>query len=162
MKKSRIDPELEALVPYLRSGNSLGNLVLNRMATASESLHQIRVLLRQAVHAQAAAIAAEMVLAERKRDGREKAVKVESCLPPRPALPGDVGLLDPFFRSRGESNAIRREQRVSHRARWALYYDQFGCLVCGTKSVPHSSNGMCAKCHTRTTTRLTKIDRLVS
>jgi hypothetical protein len=59
----------------------------------------------------------------------------------------DVTALDPFFRPRQESNAIRRQQTVTQRNLWALYYERYGCLRCGGKDKPYESNGLCVDCH---------------
>jgi hypothetical protein len=59
----------------------------------------------------------------------------------------DVTALDPFFRPRQESNAIRRQQTVTQRNLWALYYERYGCLRCGGKDKPYESNGLCVGCH---------------
>lgn len=75
---------------------------------------------------------------------------------PRPQrnAPRDVTALDPFFRSREESNAIRRQQTPSQRSRWVGYVARYGCLICGTKDDAYASDGMCTACHARTVVRL--------
>lgn len=67
--------------------------------------------------------------------------------------PRDVTVLDPFFRPRQESNAIRCQQTVTERNLWALYYARYGCLRCDGKDEPHESNGLCANCHRTIVTR---------
>jgi hypothetical protein len=158
-KNFRVDPELEVLLPYLANYNSLDNLILSRLASASEGLHQIGALFRQAVNAQAVAIATEMVRAQRKRERQEKAAETKVSLRADPPLPNDVTPLDPFFRSRAESKAIRRAQTPSQRVRMAVYYERYGCLICERRNAPHASNGMCDVCHTRTVRRLREIER---
>ena len=59
----------------------------------------------------------------------------------------DVTALDPFFRPRQESNAIRRQQTVTQRNIWVLYYARYGCLRCGGKDKPYESNGLRVDCH---------------
>jgi hypothetical protein len=59
----------------------------------------------------------------------------------------DVTALDPFFRPRQESNAIRRQQTVTQRNLWALYYERYGCLRCQGKDKAYESNGLCVDCH---------------
>jgi hypothetical protein len=66
---------------------------------------------------------------------------------PQGNLPRDVTLLDPFFRPREESNAIRGEQTVSQRNVGAAYYARYGCVRCDRKDEPHESNGFCHNCH---------------
>jgi hypothetical protein len=74
--------------------------------------------------------------------------------PPTGNAPCDVTALDPFLRSRQESNAIRRQQTVTERKKWALYYARYGCHRCDGKDKPHESNGLCANCHRIIVTRL--------
>jgi hypothetical protein len=62
--------------------------------------------------------------------------------------PLDMTPLDPFFRPRQESNAIRRQQTVTQRNIWALYYARYGCLRCSGKAKPYESNGLCPDCYT--------------
>jgi hypothetical protein len=73
--------------------------------------------------------------------------KGRRLLPAHGKGPSDMTALDPFFRGRQESNAIRRQQTVTERNMGALYYERYGCVVCKGRNKPHESNGFCTDCH---------------
>lgn len=62
--------------------------------------------------------------------------------------------LQPWFASNDVASAIRRivPEHVFHKMRY--YFEDWGCLVCGTKNRAYESNGMCTKCAKRTWKRL--------
>jgi hypothetical protein len=62
--------------------------------------------------------------------------------------------LQPWFASNEIASAIRRivPKHVFHRMRY--YFEDWGCLVCGTKNRSYESNGMCGKCAQRTWKRV--------
>jgi hypothetical protein len=56
-------------------------------------------------------------------------------------------ILEPWFQtSRALAAAIRRHESIFHKRKFALYFDRWGCLACGTKERPHHSNAMCHVC----------------
>jgi hypothetical protein len=71
--------------------------------------------------------------------------------------PANVTALDPFFRPRAESNAIRRAQNESDRNQWIVYYARWGCVVCNRKDAAYSANGMCGGCFNRILMRLRRL-----
>lgn len=67
--------------------------------------------------------------------------------------------LEPWFRSKKVAHEIRRRQRVIEQRKWTYFFEDWGCLVCGTRDKPHVSNGMCSSCLNRTVSRLKSIIR---
>jgi len=74
------------------------------------------------------------------------------------AQPQD-GIFQPFFQPREIANRIRDKQTVTEQNKWAYYFAEWGCLVCGTKEAIHNSVGMCEPCNNRTKMRLRAIIR---
>lgn len=54
--------------------------------------------------------------------------------------------LEPFFRTKEVSNAMRRNQSVTQQNGWHWYYEDHGCLHCHKADTPHYALGMCGKC----------------
>ena len=65
--------------------------------------------------------------------------------------------MEPWFRTRQEADAIRRQQRVPERKKWSAYYERWGCIVCETTKKPHAANGFCHSCRTKVYQRLQKV-----
>lgn len=63
-------------------------------------------------------------------------------------------LLQPWFRSREESHAIKRAQTVPEQQKWSNYFADWGCIICGTTVRAHDSCGMCGSCRGRTVARI--------
>jgi len=70
------------------------------------------------------------------------------------AMGGDSSILQPFMQTRAVSNAIRKIQNVVENNKFALYFADWGCLVCGDKNSAHASLAMCPRCHGRTLNRM--------
>jgi hypothetical protein len=66
------------------------------------------------------------------------------------------GILQPFMQTRAVSNAIRKVQNVIENNKFALYFADWGCLVCGDKNAAHDGLAMCPRCHGRTFNRMQK------
>ena len=66
-------------------------------------------------------------------------------------------LLQPFFSSKKVADELRRHQSVPETRKWALYFDKWGCLICGETKTTHAGNAMCNACKCRTRQRLTAI-----
>src|ERR1700680_2314822 len=62
------------------------------------------------------------------------------------------------FQPRDVSIEIRRRQSVFERRKWGLYFEKWGCRMCGRKrNVNHGSGGVCATCEVRVAGRLRQI-----
>jgi hypothetical protein len=48
---------------------------------------------------------------------------------------------------------------VFHIRKFALYFEKWGCLVCGTKEQAHDTHAMCHNCSLRFTHRLQQIEK---
>lgn len=68
-------------------------------------------------------------------------------------------VFEPFFQPQDISAAFRKQQTVPQQTKWTYYFEEWGCLVCGTKERSHASAGMCRTCHRRVAARLHAIIR---
>ena len=68
-------------------------------------------------------------------------------------------ILEPWFQSNTLAAEIRRHQSVFHKRKFTLYFEKWGCLVCGTKEQAHDSHGMCGKCMRKFVERLKQLER---
>jgi hypothetical protein len=68
-------------------------------------------------------------------------------------------ILEPWFQSQAVGAEIRRHQSIFHKRKFALYFEKWGCLVCGTKKKDHVSHGMCHTCHLRFFYRLQALEK---
>jgi hypothetical protein len=66
-------------------------------------------------------------------------------------------VFQPFFQQQKVAHEIRRIQSVPEQRKWSLYFEEFGCLICGTRKEGHGSCGMCKSCKCRTFERLQTI-----
>lgn len=76
-----------------------------------------------------------------------------------PALPdgdssAEAAELEPFFRPRDLSQAIRARQTVAENHKWSWYFSDHGCLICQRTDTSHHALGMCQACFGRTNLRL--------
>jgi len=53
----------------------------------------------------------------------------------------------PFFQPRHIANEIKRRQTVQEQHKFSYAYNDWGCLVCGTKDRPYQSLWMCKGCY---------------
>ena len=58
----------------------------------------------------------------------------------------DDVFLQPRFLSRDLAFAIRRMLPPEHRHRMRFFFDDYGCMRCGTKDAPYGSNALCKLC----------------
>jgi site-specific recombinase XerD len=63
-------------------------------------------------------------------------------------------LLQPWFLDRKMASAIRRLVPPVQISKMRYYFDDYGCLRCGSKSRPYASNGLCNSCHVNTLRRI--------
>jgi hypothetical protein len=71
------------------------------------------------------------------------------------ALGGDSSILQPFMQTRAVRNQIRKNQNVIENKKFALYFADWGCLVCGDKNSAHCGLAMCPRCYRCATSRMT-------
>ena len=58
----------------------------------------------------------------------------------------DDVFLQPWFLPRDLAFAIRRMLPPEHRHRMRFFFDDYGCMRCGTKDAPYGSNALCKLC----------------
>lgn len=76
------------------------------------------------------------------------------------ALENQAAILEPWFgTSRALAAAIRRHQSIFHKRKFALYFEKWGCLACGTKERAHVTHAMCQKCLGRFVQRLRQLEK---
>src|SRR5205807_5726388 len=109
---------------------------------------------------------------------RSKKVKAEIIRVPRQAPVPDLATLDaliqkrvaeaqasqsailePWFQSYAVAQELRRHQSMFHKRKFSLYFEKWGCLVCGTKERAQQSHGMCHKCWLRLVARLRALEK---
>jgi hypothetical protein len=66
----------------------------------------------------------------------------------------DGFIFEPFFQTREIANELKRRQSVQEQHKFANAYEDYGCLVCGTKDRPHGALWMCTECYPRAAQRL--------
>ena len=148
------------LLDYLAecSETLLDSFELNRLGRAANSGTKLRAILEDLVQAHA-----EARFASWRRQyiqGHGDGVPAPTVRAEVPEISiGNADIMQPWFGTRKQSGAIRRAQSRADRQKWSAYFYMFGCLVCGSTTVPHFSNGMCDVCHQRTANRLTAIVR---
>lgn len=64
--------------------------------------------------------------------------------------------LQPWFLDRRACCAIKRLIPPLHFSKMRFYFEDYGCLRCGSKVRPYASNGMCNACHATTFMRIQK------
>jgi hypothetical protein len=62
--------------------------------------------------------------------------------------------LQPWFLSLQTAVAVRNLIPAEHRFKMRAYFDDYGCLKCGTTTVRYGSNGMCNPCAQKVKLRL--------
>ncbi len=58
-----------------------------------------------------------------------------------------AALLEPDFHTREIAIEIQQHQTVFDRRKWGLYFEKWGCRMCGKKQVSHGTKGYCDACH---------------
>ncbi len=139
--------DLDGLLEYLQSASltRVDSFQLRQLATAADLRAQFTTLVEQWVDAKALVLFTAWTRQLPRKAGGERRIAPP---PEADALPDDVHELDPFFRTRGESKAIRRGLTISQRKRWASYFERFGCHACGGKA-RHAGCGFCSTCYAR-------------
>ena len=72
------------------------------------------------------------------------------------------GIFEPFFQARAIMHAIKKLETIPQQRKWHYYFEEWGCLICGSQKQSHHSLGMCGSCHQRTAMRLQRILRRAS
>ena len=62
--------------------------------------------------------------------------------------------LQPWFLSKDIAFAVRHLIPDTFLNKMRFYFEDWGCLICGSKNRPYLSNGMCGKCVNRIQKRL--------
>ena len=69
-------------------------------------------------------------------------------------------ILEPWFQtSKTLAAEIRRHESLFHKRKFTLYFEKWGCVICGTKRKSHESHGMCRGCRGRFVFRLRQLER---
>ena len=66
----------------------------------------------------------------------------------------DTRLFQPWFRSKKKAVEIRRQQTPPETRKWATYFQQWGCIRCGKRELPHCALGFCQPCYQTVDSRL--------
>ena len=74
--------------------------------------------------------------------------------PPTSVSFNEEGSLQPWFLDRKMASTIRRLIPPVQISKMRYYFDDYGCLRCGSKSRPYASNGLCNSCHVCTLRRI--------
>ena len=72
----------------------------------------------------------------------------------REAMSGKGAELQPFFGSNEVAYEIKRRQTVHEQNKFSYFFEDWGCMICGTRKKAHRSCGMCLACHTRIRQRI--------
>lgn len=75
------------------------------------------------------------------------------------ALRGDSAIFAPWFETKEVATEIRRNWNLAHRYKFSRYYEEFGCIACGSNRTPHFGLGFCENCYHKIEYRLYKIVR---
>ena len=76
------------------------------------------------------------------------------------AMANEAVILEPWFQtSRALAAEIRRHASMFQKRKFAIYFEKWGCLVCGTKDRAHESHGMCGTCEGTFVARLKQLEK---
>jgi hypothetical protein len=70
------------------------------------------------------------------------------------ALSGSGAELQPFFGTAEVSYEIKRRQTVPEQKKFTFYFEDWGCMICGSREAGHESCGMCGRCYQRVKMKL--------
>ena len=70
------------------------------------------------------------------------------------AMSGNGAELQPFFGSKEVSYEIKRRQTVHEQNKFSYYFEDWGCMICGSAHARYLACGMCATCYARVKQRL--------
>lgn len=73
------------------------------------------------------------------------------------AMGSSDAIMQPWFQPKAIVHEIKRRQTVTEQQKFGLYFDEWGCMVCGTKDALHLGMGMCKPCSDRIRQRLRAI-----
>jgi hypothetical protein len=63
-------------------------------------------------------------------------------------------ILQPFLQTQSVRTQLRKIQSVIELNKFRSYFQDWGCLICGSLEQGHLSLGMCPACHGRTVSRM--------
>jgi len=72
----------------------------------------------------------------------------------REAMSGKGAELQPFFGSKEIAYEIKRRQTVNEQNKFTYFFEDWGCMVCGSRKRRHGGCGMCQFCYGRVKQRL--------
>jgi hypothetical protein len=67
----------------------------------------------------------------------------------REAISGKGAELQPFFGSKEVAYEIKRRQTVHEQNKFTYFYEDWGCMICGSRKARHYGCGMCHTCYVR-------------
>jgi hypothetical protein len=53
----------------------------------------------------------------------------------------------PWFQPKAIATLMRRKQTVSEQRKWSYFFEDWGCMICETRKIPHACLGMCHGCY---------------
>jgi hypothetical protein len=74
----------------------------------------------------------------------------------REAISGKGAELQPFFGSKEVAYEIKRRQTVHEQNKFTYFYEDWGCMICGSRKARHYGCGMCNPCYSRVKARLAR------
>lgn len=66
---------------------------------------------------------------------------------PRGEFPNEEVFLQPWYLPRDVFLAVRRILPNIHLSKMRFYFEDYGCLKCGTREALYGSNGLCERCN---------------
>lgn len=70
------------------------------------------------------------------------------------AMLGKGAELQPFFGSKEVAYEIKRRQTVHEQNKLTYYFEDWGCMICGSRKGGHGGCGMCRTCYGRVKLRI--------
>jgi hypothetical protein len=159
-KISHCDSDTQGLIKYLQETSQISrdSIFLRELGSAANLKQKVHNDLRDWAEALARIMLVQWVKASRDRHPEPSTLPGLQKLPKRDTnVEIDISQFGCFFGDRETANAIRRSQTVPYQRRWTLYFESWGCLVCGRQDVIHAGNGMCGTCRARTYQRLKRL-----
>lgn len=104
-------------------------------------------------------VPAEIVLLDREERIAEFKRMVDQIVDERvaEAMGNSDAILQPWCQPKLISREIKRRQTVTEQQKFVFYFEEWGCMICGTKDCRHAANGMCNSCASRIRQRLRTI-----
>jgi len=154
------DSDTQGLIKYLHETSQISrdNIFLRELASAANLKQKVHNDVRDWAEALARIMLVQWVEASRDRHPEPSTLPGLQKLPKRETnVEIEMFPFGCFFGDRETASAIRRSQTVADQRRWTLYFESWGCLVCGRQDVIHAGNGMCGTCRVRTYQRLKRL-----